>query len=277
MSGPVVTANRLDLQQLNQRFSSAPAESVLQWVDQTFAPDVALACSFGGLAGMVLVDMAARLSLRFEIFYLDTDLLFPQTYALVERVKERYGLQPVAYSPDLSLSAQAARYGDELWRWDPDRCCALRKVEPNRRALEGKRAWVTGIRRDQTPSRWSKPLVEWDTRFELVKVNPLAAWSEAEVREYIRRYDVPYNPLLDRGLPSIGCLPCTRAVQPGEDPRAGRWSGFEKTECGLHFESGVQGPGSRVPSLGPAGERLVSIGVGSVRESAGLPVKTARA
>ncbi|HVA24747.1 MAG TPA: phosphoadenylyl-sulfate reductase [Chloroflexota bacterium] len=235
------------LRAASDELEAASLENMLSWVDEHFSPGVTLASSFGGLSGMVLVDAVARLKLPFEIFYLDTDLLFPETYQTVERVKERYGLQPVAYSSQLSLADQARDHGSELWQRDPDLCCNLRKVEPNRAALRGKTAWVTGIRRDQTSNRRTLPLLEWDEGFGLVKLNPLAAWSEDATRAYIDAHNVPYNPLLDRGFRSIGCLPCTRAVQPGEDPRAGRWSGLEKTECGLHLRP------SSLPVLAPSG------------------------
>ncbi len=224
-----------ELETANNRLAATSAEDILRWVDETFGPSVSMACSFGGLSGMVLVDMAVRLSVRCEIFYLDTDVLFPQTYALVELVKQRYNIEPVAYKSKLTLSQQAESHGDELWQRDPDMCCALRKVEPNVRALAGKLAWITGIRREQTTNRESIKIVDWDEKFGLVKINPLADWTETQLREYISEHNVPYNRLLDQGFPSIGCMPCTRAVAPGEDPRAGRWSGLEKTECGLHL------------------------------------------
>ncbi|MGH2520234.1 MAG: phosphoadenylyl-sulfate reductase [Chloroflexota bacterium] len=234
------------LQTASHELEARSLEDMLTWVDEHFSPGVSLASSFGGLSGMVLVDAVARLKLPFEIFYLDTDLLFPETYQTVARVKERYGLQPVAYATPLSLPDQAREHGGELWQRDPDLCCRLRKVEPNRAALQGKTAWVTGIRRDQTGNRQAVPLLEWDDGFGLLKVNPIAAWTEDETRAYIEAHDVPYNALLDRGFRSIGCLPCTRAVLPGEDPRAGRWSGLEKTECGLHLRP------SSLPVLAPS-------------------------
>jgi len=209
-------------------------QDVIAWAVQEFAPDLTLACSFGGVSGMALLDMAVRIHPRIDVFYLDTDLLFPETYALRDRAAEKYGIRPVGYRSLLSLEAQARRYGDGLWSRDPDLCCELRKVEPNRRALAGKRAWISGIRRDQSPTRAETPVVEWDAKFGLVKVNPLATWTERQVWTYIVEHDVPYNALHDRGYPSIGCVHCTKPVRPGDDPRSGRWQGFEKTECGLH-------------------------------------------
>jgi phosphoadenosine phosphosulfate reductase len=202
-------------------------ESLLRWADKEFAGGLALACSFGGPSGMVLVDMAARLPISAEVFYLDTGFLFPETHALVERVRKRYGITPVAYKPGTIDEPR-------LWETDPDRCCALRKVEPSRAALRGKRAWITGIRRDQTEGRAEIEPVEWDAKFGLTKLNPLADWTEEQVWAYIHANDVPNNALHDQGYPSIGCTHCTSPVGLGDALRAGRWPGMGKTECGLH-------------------------------------------
>jgi len=209
-------------------------EAVLQWAFGQFgAEEISLACSFGA-EDVALVDMMARLRPGALAFYLDTNVLFPETYAVIERIKQRYGVTLKRYLPLLTLQEQAARYADELWSADPDACCGIRKIEPLKRALGDLRAWVTGIRREQSPTRTHAQVVEWDSKFGLVKVNPLAAWTEKDVWAYILSNDVPYNPLHDQGYPSIGCVHCTRAVKAGEDPRSGRWSGFAKTECGLH-------------------------------------------
>lgn len=222
------------LEQISRELEPGGAEAALGWAKERFSSNIALACSFGGPSGMVLVDLCSRLGLTPEIFYLDTDVLFPETYALRDEVSRRYGVNPVGYRSKLTLDEQAEKYGPELWARDPDRCCYLRKVEPNERALEGKLAWISGIRRDQSATRRDVALVEWDEAFDLVKLNPLAAWSEDDVWAYIRTNNVPYNPLHDNGYPSIGCTHCTRRVLPGEDRRAGRWSGFDKIECGIH-------------------------------------------
>jgi len=197
---------------------------------------IVLACSFGA-EDVVLVDMVHRINPSMPLFYLDTDFLFPETYATRDRVIERYGLQPAQVIQVKSLLTppqQAENYGDALWARDPDRCCQLRKVEPLTRVLQGYEAWITGIRRDQAPSRANAGMIEWDDKFNLVKVNPLARWTWADVWTYIKVYEVPYNPLHDRNYPSIGCTYCTVPVAPGDDPRAGRWKNFAKTECGLH-------------------------------------------
>ena len=183
---------------------------------------------------MVLVDMIAKIEPRVEVFYLDTDFLFAETYATRDHVIERYGVNAVAYKPLLTPAEQSAQHGAELWLSDPDRCCALRKVEPNERALAGKRAWISGLRRDQAATRRETPIVQCDERFGLVKNNPLVNWTEGDVWAYILSNDVPYNPLHDQDYPSVSCTYCTRPVQPGEDLRAGRWQGQDKVECGLH-------------------------------------------
>ena len=216
-------------------FDGAPPELVLAWAFERFEDRIAIATGFG-VEGMALVDLACRARRRPRVFFVDTDFLFPETYALRRRVEERYGIAIERVASDLAPGAQAERYGPELWRTDPDRCCAFRKVEPLRRHLAGLDAWVTAIRHDQTPARASARAVEWDARWGLVKINPLVAWTRADVWAHVRAHDVPHNPLHAQGFPSIGCTHCTRAVAAGEDERAGRWAGTTKTECGLHAD-----------------------------------------
>ena len=230
------------LEAVNQELESASPAEILRWALTQFAPDITLACSFGGVSGMALLDMTFKQDPNVPVFYADTDFLFPETYALRDAVAKRYGIQPRAFKSALTPEEQAAQYGDALWSRDPDTCCELRKVQPTAEALKGYRAWITGIRRDQAASRGNISIVEWDSKYELVKVNPLANWDDAQVREYLNENDVPYNPLNDRGYPSLGCTHCTRAVKPGEDPRAGRWSGFDKTECGIHLPLNADDP-----------------------------------
>ncbi|MDI3257758.1 MAG: phosphoadenylyl-sulfate reductase [Kyrpidia sp.] len=206
---------------------------ILAWALDRFYPRIALACSFG-VEDVVLVDMATRLRPDVQIFYLDTGLLFPETYEVRDRVVERYRPNLRRVRPALTVSEQAAEYGEALWSRDPNTCCRIRKVEPLQEVLADLDAWITGIRREQAPTRAGAREVEVDRKFGLIKVNPLAAWTSREVWAYVHEHQVPYNVLHDRGYPSIGCAPCTRPVRPGEDPRAGRWSGFDKTECGLH-------------------------------------------
>ncbi len=218
---------------LAEEFEGAPAQAVLSWAIDEFESDVALATGFG-TEGCVLVDMVARIDPAARIFYLDTDLLFPETYKLRDQLAARYGVRFERRASTRSLEQQALRYGERLWERDPDLCCRLRKVEPLREMLSGLRAWITAIRREQSTARAQARVIERDAKFGLVKINPLAGWSKRQVWEYIRQHDVPYNPLYDQGYSSIGCTACTTPVQINEDSRAGRWRGFQKTECGLH-------------------------------------------
>jgi phosphoadenosine phosphosulfate reductase len=209
------------------------AGQVLAWGFAQFRPHIAIASSFG-LEDVALIDLAARMEQGFSVFTLDTGFLFPETYDLIERVERRYGIEVERIQPEMSPDEQADLHGASIWQRNPDLCCRIRKVEPLRHKLGTLRAWVTGIRREQSPTRSNVQKIEWDANFGLLKLNPLADWSLGQLWDYVRERDVPYNPLHDRSYPSIGCTHCTRAVEPGEDPRAGRWSGFGKTECGLH-------------------------------------------
>jgi len=218
----------------DQQLESRPAHDILEWAAQTFGRDLAVACSFGGPTGMVLIDMLAGIDRTIPIYYLDTGLLFPQTYEHIARVAEHYKIQPIPVRPTHSVVEQERDEGSELWEREPDRCCYLRKVAPQAEFLRGYRAWTTAIRHDQAPSRERARAVEYDAKFGLIKVCPFVAWTERDVWDYIRERRVPYNPLHDFGYPSVGCLPCTKPIRPGDDPRAGRWSGKPKLECGLH-------------------------------------------
>jgi phosphoadenosine phosphosulfate reductase len=208
-------------------------ERILAWAAGQYAPEIVFATGFGP-EGCVIVDLIARHELPIGVFTLDTGLLFAETYDLWQRLERRYGLRIEAVRPELSVSQQAAEWGGSLWEREPDRCCDIRKVQPLRGYLSGKKAWVTAIRRQSTAARADAQVVEDDPRFGLVKVNPLLEWSQEDVWAYLRRHQVPFNPLHKRGYASIGCWPCTSPVRPGEDPRAGRWRGKAKTECGLH-------------------------------------------
>jgi phosphoadenosine phosphosulfate reductase len=216
-------------------------ERVLQWAFETFGDTVAISSAFGA-EGMALIDIASRVRKNFRLFTLDTEFLFPETYNLMDQVEQKYGITIERVFPLNSPEEQERVHGATLWQRDPDLCCNLRKVEPLRRKLGELRAWITSIRRDQTAARAGAGKIEWDAKFGLVKVNPLADWSSKQVWQYIREHDVPYNELHERNYPSIGCTHCTRAVRPGEDPRAGRWSGSSKTECGLHIIQPVTNP-----------------------------------
>jgi phosphoadenosine phosphosulfate reductase len=223
----------LDIQADQTAAESWTAEEVIEWGFRRFHPEVAIASSFGA-EDVVLIDIAARLQPNFRVFTLDTDFLFSETYALIDRIERQYGLRVERARSRYTPQMQAASYGEALWSRQPDQCCDLRKVEPLTKQLAGLSAWITGIRRDQAPTRAHARKVERDQKFGLIKLNPLADWTWERVWGYIHAHNVPYNPLHDQNYPSIGCTHCTRPVQPGEDMRAGRWSGFQKTECGLH-------------------------------------------
>jgi phosphoadenosine phosphosulfate reductase len=214
-------------------FENAPVEVTLRWAAQRFAGRIGFATAFGP-EGCVLLDVIGREKLAIDVFTLDTGLLFPETVQLWRETEERYGIRIRGVQPTLTVAEQDARYAPALWQHDPDFCCELRKVQPLRRELLLFDAWITAIRRDQTPARASTALVERDPKFGLIKVNPLAGWRAADVAARIRERAIPTNPLHARGYPSIGCAPCTTPVAQGEDQRAGRWRAFAKTECGLH-------------------------------------------
>ncbi|HXG64568.1 MAG TPA: phosphoadenylyl-sulfate reductase [Blastocatellia bacterium] len=216
------------------RLERAAPQEIIAWAFAEYGDKITIATGFG-VEGMALIDMAVQINPRPEVFFTDTGFLFPETYALRRRVEERYGIEIRAFETPLTPELQDQEYGPRLWERDPDLCCRLRKLDPLGDALRGRSAWMTAIRRDQTAARANARVVEWDFRWQLVKVNPLAYWTKKDVWRYVVRNDVPYNPLHDQGYPSIGCTHCTRAVVAGEDDRAGRWAGHMKTECGLHL------------------------------------------
>lgn len=215
-----------------EEFETSTPQEIIAWAVDTF-PNITFACSFGA-EDVVLVDMLQQVSPSTDIFYLDTDFHFQETYETRDAIAAKYGLEFVRISPKLTPEEQAEQYGDELWKSDPNACCNVRKVEPLTRVLGRYEAWITGIRRDQAPTRANAKKIEYDAKFGLVKFNPIANWTSDDVWNYIREQHLIYNPLHDRNYPSIGCEHCTRPVMPGEDPRSGRWSGSDKTECGLH-------------------------------------------
>jgi phosphoadenosine phosphosulfate reductase len=218
------------------QFRATPwgTDQTLAWAFETFGNRVAISSAFGA-EGMVLIDLASRVQKDFRLFTIDTEFLFPETYALMDRIEQRYGIAVEKVYSMRSPEEQERTHGAALWSRDPDRCCNLRKVEPLRRKLNELEAWITSIRRDQTAARAGASKIEWDEKFGLVKVNPIVDWTSKQVWRYIQQHGVPYNSLHDQSYPSIGCTHCTSPVRPGEDPRAGRWSGFAKTECGLHI------------------------------------------
>lgn len=216
-------------------------QHALTWAFQTYGKNVAISSAFGA-EGMVLIDMASRISKNVRLFTIDTEFLFAETYNLMDRIEEKYGITIERVYSTLSPEEQQRVHGEALWTRNPDLCCSLRKVEPLRRKLGELSAWITSIRRDQTSVRSGAKRIEWDAKFGLVKVNPIVDWTSKQVWHYIHDHDVPYNALHDQDYPSIGCTHCTRAVRPGEDQRAGRWPGFNKTECGLHIIEPVPAP-----------------------------------
>jgi len=202
----------------------APAEDVVAWAVDRYGEGLVLASSF---QDCVLLDVALGVAPALQVVFLDTQYHFPETLEYMDRVRRRY---------DMDLRIVRPRVGpDERWRFDLDGCCAVRKVEPLDRALSGRTAWMSGLRRADSEGRADTPVVGVDDRRGLVKVNPLAGWTDADVERYVVDHGLPVHPLASRGFASIGCWPCTRAVSPGEDTRAGRWEGTEKTECGLHL------------------------------------------
>ncbi len=213
-------------------FETMSAEDVLRFAAAEFGDRLCLTCSWQRQSS-VLVHMVSELGLDVDVIELDTELFFRETYATRDRLVERYGLRLIR--PEvLSVAEQAVREGPNLWESDPDRCCHLRKVEPLERALAGYGAWITGIRREQSPTRAGAARVEWSERYGVWKVQPLVDWDAKRVAAYLTVNEVPYNPLHDAGYPSIGCIPCTRPVVAGESERAGRWAGSDKLECGIH-------------------------------------------
>jgi phosphoadenosine phosphosulfate reductase len=216
------------------RLEGAEPEVILDWALETYADSLTLSLSFGGVEGIVLLDMLWRQGAKVRIFTLDTGFLFEETVEFREQVMERYRMPLEVVHPGFTVAEQARQFGDRLYKNNPDLCCYMRKVEPLRRALADYDAWVTGIRRDQTQQRANTPVVGWEEHFTVAKIAPLAMWSIEQVRDYVERHEVPLNPLLQQGYRSIGCEPCTQKVADGKQIRAGRWVDTEKTECGLH-------------------------------------------
>jgi phosphoadenosine phosphosulfate reductase len=241
MKADMKTEMNHDFREIQIAAEGWKADRVLEWAFDNFGETVAISSAFGA-EGMALIDIASRVRGKFRLFTLDTEFLFPETYNLMDQVEERYGIAIERVYPLVSPGEQERVYGAALWAREADQCCNLRKIEPLRRKLSGLRAWITSIRRDQTAARSAARKIEWDEKFGLVKINPIADWTSKQVWQYIRQHDVPYNVLHERSYPSIGCTHCTRAVLPGEDPRAGRWSGSAKTECGLHIIQPVTNP-----------------------------------
>jgi phosphoadenosine phosphosulfate reductase len=230
---PAQLVSEPQIEEASRLLDGKPPEAVLRWAVETFFPRLTMATAFGA-EGCCIIHMLAEIEPRVRIFNLETGYQFPETLELRERIKERYGIEVEYVRPELTVEEYEAEHGGPLYTIRPDQCCYDRKIIPLRRAVAGYDAWISAIRRDQTEHRAKAGVVQWDTKFSLVKVNPLLTWTKADVWAFVMKYKVPYNPLHDEGYPSIGCWPCTRPVGDGQHERAGRWSGTGKKECGLH-------------------------------------------
>lgn len=212
-----------ELAELNREFEDLPPSKIIQWAVDAFAPHL---CMTASMTDAVLIDLAVKVDPAIEVVFIDTGYHFPETLETVERVRRRYGL-------NLRIMT-VAHHAEELWKVDPENCCSAIKVGQLDRALAGKAAWMSGLRRVEAASRDAAPIVARDLR-GLVKVNPIASWTDQDVAGYIADHGVPQNPLVSQGYLSIGCQPCTQPVEPGADPRSGRWAGQDRTECGIHL------------------------------------------
>jgi phosphoadenosine phosphosulfate reductase len=228
--------NPQDISNEERRLTEAPPEEILAFAFERFRGRIAISTAFGA-EGCALIDMAHMVDSSVPIFYVDTGFAFRETNEVKQRIEEKYGIAVQVFRPQLTVPQQAAAHGERLYERDPDGCCAMRKVEPLQRALRALDAWVSARRRDMASTRVALPVLELvvqpDGR-DLCKVNPFARWTRKEVWTYLLAHDVPYNPLYDQGYASIGCWPCTRPLRAGEPERAGRWSGTNKVECGIH-------------------------------------------
>ncbi|AWM39225.1 Phosphoadenosine phosphosulfate reductase [Gemmata obscuriglobus] len=241
---PVTQATPEEIAAANERLLNATPQDVLRWASDRFSPRLLMATAFGA-EGCCLIHMLAEIQPNARIINLETGYQFPETLALRERIKARYGTEVEYIYPEQTVADYEAERGGPLHQLRPDQCCHDRKILPLRRAVEriDPLAWISAIRKDQTADRGKAAVVQWDAKFSLVKLNPLLNWTKKDVWGFIHKHDVPYNPLHDRDYPSIGCWPCTRPVAPGEDERAGRWAGKAKKECGLHVIEVKDGEG----------------------------------
>jgi phosphoadenosine phosphosulfate reductase len=217
-------------------------EAILKWAVDQFFPRLTMATAFGP-EGNCIIHMLAGIEPRVRIFNLETGYQFPETLELRERIMEKYGIEVEYVRAEATVKEYEDEHGGPLYVIRPDQCCEDRKIIPLRKAVAGYEAWISAIRKDQSGDRGKASVVQWDAKFNLVKINPLLYWTKMDVWNFINKYDVPYNPLHDRGYPSIGCWPCTAPVGEGEDERAGRWRGTGKKECGLHVVEHEGGSG----------------------------------
>ena len=227
-----------EVQSLNREFQDGDTEKILRWAWDRFGPKAGIGTSFQG-AGLVMIDLARKSGLDFPVFTIDTGFLFPETIELKSRLEKFFGKTIEALVPDVSVEQQDASFGAELWKRDPDMCCTMRKVVPLQSKLAELDCWITGLRREQSDTRADIAFIELytfdpNTGREIVKLNPMAAWSRKAVWDYLKANNIPYNPLHDQGYRSIGCRPCTTKASDSQNERAGRWTGFNKVECGIH-------------------------------------------
>lgn len=222
-----------ELEGASQLLEGATPQDILRWAIQHYAPKFTMATAFGP-EGMCLIHMLSEIAPHTPLFNLETGYQFAETLELREKVKRRYGIEVEYKYPETTVEQYEISHGGPLYQTNPNQCCADRKLSVLKQSARGFHAWGSAIRRDQSPDRARAAIVGWDKKFHLVKVSPLASWTKKDVWGFIAANDIPYNPLHDQGYPSIGCWPCTRRIMEGEDERAGRWSGFTKTECGLH-------------------------------------------
>ena len=223
----------VDWTEINERLHQATPREILRWAVETYYPKLTMATAFGP-EGCVILHMLAEIEPKVRVFNLDTGYQFAETLELRDRIAERYGIEVELVRARDSVTEFESRNHGPLYVVDPDRCCHERKIVPLRQAVVGYDAWISAIRADQSGDRSRSSVVGWDAKFQLAKINPLLRWTKRDVWAFIVTNKVPYNPLHDQGYPSIGCRPCTRAVNQGDDDRAGRWAGQAKTECGLH-------------------------------------------
>lgn len=209
----------------------ASATELLQWTEDTFGTNYIVASN---MQDGVLVHLAAGIRAGVDVLFLDTGYHFAETIGTRDAVEAVYGVNVVNVRPEHTVAEQDQLLGKDLFAREPNECCRLRKVLPLQKSLAGYNAWVTGIRRVEAPTRANAPLISFDEAFGLVKINPIAPWSDDEMQDYVEKHGILVNPLVEEGYPSIGCAPCTRKPEPGSDPRSGRWAGLAKTECGLH-------------------------------------------
>ncbi len=226
----------------NERLAEASAEEILRWAVEQFHPRLTMATAFG-VEGCCILHLLGGIQPAVRIFNLDTGYQFPETLTLRDQIKERYGIEVELVRPETTVAEYEAMHGGPLYRHRPDQCCHDRKILSLRKAVVGYDAWISAIRADQTSDRAKAAVVQWDAKFNVVKINPLLRWTKKNVWDFVHAHNVPYNPLHDQGYPSIGCWPCTSAVVEGEDERSGRWAGTAKRECGLHVIEHKDGSG----------------------------------